>query len=340
EAGAQPLLQGTAREATPSTQTGQPPPPSEAKQEEDTEKLDCIANVNAHKERRGLAKSVTASLATIIPPGGMLSTVFNLASICIGAGILGLPAASNSSGVVMTLAYSAIVGALTVYSLYCLALQMERFGVKTYEGMSRTLLGPVLGYVTAAVRTLNTFGGCVAFIICVADIFRAIFSNADVPKYWKSTSGSRLLTSLVWLAVMLPFVIPRHINSLRYVSTVGIIFVIYFVVMIIFHSAMNGLAENAKHITVAGGTTDDSVHLLAPATRHWRGWASSCSLSPARSMRSRCIGTHKSAAWVDSLCTPPSQFFCALCYTSWQAYSATWTSAAVQPSPLCCCTTQ
>ncbi|RNE96726.1 amino acid transporter, partial [Trypanosoma conorhini] len=108
EAGAQPLLQGTAGEATPSTQTGQPPLPSEATQEEDTEKLDCIANVNAHKERRGLAMSVTASLATIIPPGGMLSTVFNLASICIGAGILGLPAASNSSGVVMAIVYSAI----------------------------------------------------------------------------------------------------------------------------------------------------------------------------------------------------------------------------------------
>ncbi|ESL09479.1 amino acid transporter [Trypanosoma rangeli SC58] len=208
-----------------------------------------------------------ASLSSIIPPGGMLSTVFNIASICVGAGILGLPAASNSSGVVMALVYPAIVGALSVYALYCLAAQMERFGLATYEGMARTLLGPGFDYFTAAVRSAITFGGCVAFIICVADIFRAIFKNADASGYWRSSSGTRLLTSLVWLVLMLPFVIPRRINSLRYVSTVGVVFIIYFVVMIIVHSGMNGLAENSKHITVAGRPTDDGVHMFGTGNK-------------------------------------------------------------------------
>ncbi|ESL05433.1 amino acid transporter [Trypanosoma rangeli SC58] len=264
---AQPLLDRAAGEATPSIQTSRPPLPPEAVQEGEAEQVVGEACVKEDAERRGWGRSVMASLSSIIPPGGMLSTVFNIASICVGAGILGLPAASNSSGVVMALVYPAIVGALTVYALYCLAAQMERLGLATYEGMARTLLGPGLDYFTAALRTANTFGGCVAFIICVADIFRAIFKNADASGYWRSSSGTRLLTSLVWLVLMLPFVIPRRINSLRYVSTVGIVFIIYFVVMIIVHSGMNGLAENSKHITVAGRPTDDGVHMFGTGNK-------------------------------------------------------------------------
>ncbi|KEG05717.1 putative amino acid transporter, partial [Trypanosoma grayi] len=141
-------------------------------------------------------------MSRIIPPGGLLSTVFNLSSICVGAGILGLPAAANNSGLLMAFVYPVIIVVLSVYSLYCLAVQMERFGLRTYEDVSRTLLGPGFDHFTAAVRLLNTFGGCVAFIIGVGDIFSAILDNTDAPDYWKSTSGNRLLTTLLFLAVM------------------------------------------------------------------------------------------------------------------------------------------
>ncbi|PBJ74530.1 amino acid transporter [Trypanosoma cruzi cruzi] len=218
-------------------------------------------------EQRGWAQSVMMLMSSGIPPGGLLSTVFNLSSICIGAGILGLPFAANSSGLVLALVYPALIGVLTVYSLYCLAVQMERLGSRTYEGMARVLLGPGFDYVTAVLRSLNTFGGSVSFIISVGDIFKAILDNTSAPAYWKSKSGNRLLTSLLWLTVMLPLVIPRHINSLRHISAVGIVFVIYFVVMIIIHSGMHGLSENAKNLHVTGITTDEGIHLFGTGNR-------------------------------------------------------------------------
>ncbi|EKF28465.1 amino acid transporter, putative, partial [Trypanosoma cruzi marinkellei] len=256
------LPSGATDNMAPSAQADQSLLPRERKQEEDTGQVAGKLYKNEPVEQRGWAQSVMMLMSSAIPPGGLLSTVFNLSSICIGAGILGLPSAANSSGLVLALVYPALIGALTVYSLYCLAVQMERLGSRTYEGMARVLLGPGFDYVTAVIRSLNTFGACVAFIISVGDIFKAILENTNAPEYWKSKSGNRLLTSLLWLTVMLPLVIPRHVNSLRHISAVGIVFVIYFVVMLIVHSGMNGLSENAKNLHVTGSTTDEGIHLF------------------------------------------------------------------------------
>ncbi|RNE96057.1 amino acid transporter, partial [Trypanosoma rangeli] len=82
EDGARPLLERAAGEATPSIQTSEPPLPPEAVQEEDTQKVAHNAHGEEDVERCGWARSVMASFSSIVPPGGMLSTVFNIASIC------------------------------------------------------------------------------------------------------------------------------------------------------------------------------------------------------------------------------------------------------------------
>ncbi|PWU83482.1 putative amino acid transporter [Trypanosoma cruzi] len=60
---------------------------------------------------------------------------------------------------------------------YCLAVQMERLGSRTYEGMARVLLGPAFDYVTAVLRSLNTFGACVSFIISVGTSLRPFLTT-------------------------------------------------------------------------------------------------------------------------------------------------------------------
>ncbi|KEG06524.1 putative amino acid transporter PAT1 [Trypanosoma grayi] len=206
-------------------------------------------------------------LSRVIPPGGMLSTVFNMSSACIGAGILGVPAAANSSGLAMAFLYPAVIMIFSLYSLFCLTTLMERLDVRSYEGMANALLGPALKHVTSAMRLVTTFGACVAYIISVGNIFSAIIEDTDAPGFWKSRSGNRLLTGLVWLVVMLPLVIPKHINSLRYVSMVGVGFIVYFVLLTIVHSCMNGLLENVQNINVVGDATDEGIHMFGTGNR-------------------------------------------------------------------------
>ncbi|AAZ13531.1 amino acid transporter, putative [Trypanosoma brucei brucei TREU927] len=207
----------------------------------------------------------------VIPPGGLVSTVFNLAAMCIGAGILGLPAAANSSGLVMMFVYPTVIVFLSIYSLYCLATQIERHGLKSYEGMSRALLGPWSAYLTGVLRALNTFGACVAFIISVGDILSAILKGTNAPDFLKQKSGNRLLTSIIWLCFMLPLVIPRSVNTLRYMSAIGITSICYLVVVIVVHSYMNGLPDNIKKVHLTGAPGDEGIHLFGTGNKAVEG---------------------------------------------------------------------
>ncbi|ORC87356.1 amino acid transporter [Trypanosoma theileri] len=184
----------------------------------------------------------------IVPYGGFVSSVFNLASVCVGAGILGLPAAANSSGLLMAIMYLLVISCFAVFSLYILCKTMEKTGIRSFESMAKYLIGSRFDYFVAFIRWINSFGTTIAYIISVGDILQPILLNASgTPEYLKTKSGRRLLTSLTWLVLMLPLVLPKQVNSLRYVSTIAIIFVVYFVVMIVIHSSLNGL-ENLHHI--------------------------------------------------------------------------------------------
>ncbi|KAH9578957.1 Amino acid transporter [Trypanosoma melophagium] len=192
--------------------------------------------------------SVTRMAGRIVPYGGIVSSVFNLASVCVGAGILGLPAAANSSGLVMAIVYLLVISGFAVFSLHILAKTMEKTGIRTFESMAKYLIGSRFDYFVALIRWINSFGTPVAYVISVGDILEPILKNSPgTPEYLKTTSGRRLLTSLMWLVLMLPLVLPKRVNSLRYVSAVAVIFVVYFVVMIVVHSSLHGL-DNIHHI--------------------------------------------------------------------------------------------
>ncbi|EPY28361.1 amino acid transporter aATP11 [Angomonas deanei] len=52
---------------------------------------------------------------------------------------------------------------------------------------------------------------------------------------------------------MLPLCLPKEINSLRYLSFFAIIFILFFVVCMVIHSAMNGLQEDQHYVLFQKG---------------------------------------------------------------------------------------
>ncbi|RNF25751.1 putative amino acid transporter, putative,amino acid permease [Trypanosoma conorhini] len=203
------------------------------------------------REERGEPPSFLSRVkkftARVLPPGGLVSSVFNLASVCVGAGILGLPAAANSSGLVMAFIYLLIITAFAIYSLHLLGKTMEKTGIRTFENMAKQLIGARFDYFVACVRWVNSFGSTIAYVISVGDILQPMLNNSPgAPKYLKTVSGRRLVTSAVWFFVMLPLVLPKQVNSLRYVSTLAVAFVVYFVIMLVIHSCESGLENIHK----------------------------------------------------------------------------------------------
>lgn len=178
----------------------------------------------------------------IVPYGGISSSVFSLVSVCLGAGILGLPAATNSSGLVMALLYLIILAFFGVYSLHILSITIEKTGFRTFESMAKGLIGHRFDYFVSFIRWMNSFGATVAYVISIGDIIGPVLDNlSGLPSALHGNNGRRIFTCVVWFIFLLPLVIPKQVNSLRYVSAAAVIFVLYFVILVVVHSSINGI---------------------------------------------------------------------------------------------------
>ncbi|KPI83170.1 amino acid permease (AAT11) [Leptomonas seymouri] len=204
---------------------------------------------------------------TVVPPGGILSGAFNMASASIGAGILGLPSAGDSSGLVLAMIFLVIITYFSVFSMYILALAGQSTHIKSFEGMARWLFPYgkfAFSYWAAFIRWFHAFAGCVAYIISVGNCLGPIFDDAKqrhpgngTIEYLATKQGLRVLTVVIWACVMLPLVIPKHIDSLRYASAIAIVFMVYFVIVVVIHSCRHGLPENVHNVRLVGNEEND-----------------------------------------------------------------------------------
>lgn len=201
---------------------------------------------------RGFIGTIFAITATAMPAGGMLGTTFNMASTAIGAGILGLPDAFNNTGYVMSIVYLTAITAETIYSTVLLAEAAEISGLKTYEKMANSLLFHRADILVAIIRFVHCFGACVGYVVTAGDLISPIVKadDGDTPTFWQDKKkGVRVIQSILWLCFMLPCVIPREVNALRYVSTIGVTFVFYFVIVVVVHTCMSDFdAPNIKPV--------------------------------------------------------------------------------------------
>ncbi|ESL11522.1 amino acid permease, partial [Trypanosoma rangeli SC58] len=183
--------------------------------------------------RRNPENMFMRAMHVVMPYGGILSSAFNLASSTLGAGIVALPAAFQMSGIAMSVLYLLAVAAMVVYSFVLLTIVGERTGLRSYEKVTRQLLGRGADYVLAVLMWLLCFGGDVSYVISMLGIIQGFVNNSvSAPAFLKTLPGNRLLTSIVWLFLMFPLCLPKEINSLRIVSTIAVLFIVLFAICI------------------------------------------------------------------------------------------------------------
>lgn len=200
----------------------------------------------------------------IVPRGGILSGALNLASVTFGAGIMSYPSAFNKAGLGMAVIYLILVTLFTVFSIALLAEASHKTGLMSFESLARHLFGRGADIFVACVMWLLCFGGASGYVIAVGDIFTTIFSaNPSLPDFLHSTWGRRCLQTAVWVLFMLPVSLPKTINSLRYVSLVGIFFIVLFVFSVVGHSAQNAFHNGVRKDLVMFRTGNTAVSALA-----------------------------------------------------------------------------
>ncbi|KAG5471974.1 hypothetical protein CUR178_02639 [Leishmania enriettii] len=202
------------------------------------------SSTEAHKAERNIFVRFTGWL---IPYGGVASNCFSLASVTLGGGIISMPSSFAMSGIIMSVIYLVVITAATVYTMTLLGYAMKATGCKTFEELALVLFGRGWDYFVGFVLWLSCFGTAVAYISAVSSLITPILEKSSgTPAFLLTTAGNRCITSLIWLVLMVPVVIPKRVNSIRYVSAVGVSMVLYFVVTIVVHSSTNGLKEGMR----------------------------------------------------------------------------------------------
>lgn len=191
--------------------------------------------------------------SALIPPGSLPATVFSTAATAMGGGILGLPSAFLKAGAVLGFMWVALIGLTTMYSLRLLALTSDITGERSYERLAQVLLGRAGTYLVSAMRFLNCFGSMIAYVMLIGKLVKPILEGAGAPGWTTDTKGMWLMTSIFWLVFFFPLVIPREVNALRYVSTAGVLAMVFFCICVVAHFCQNGKAES---IVLVGSGND------------------------------------------------------------------------------------
>lgn len=208
-----------------------------------TEPSDVGGAAQSHTTCCGIFAQHAKDIAhTVMPYGGYVSSVFTLCTVTLGGGIIGMPSAFHTSGILMAVFYLVVVTLLTVYSMMIIGFAMQKTGFDTFETMAYGLFGRGGDYFVGFVMWLSCVGTAIAYISGVSSLVTPILEHEGMPHYLQTKSGNYLITSLVWLCFMCPVVIPKRVNSLRYVSAFSVVFVMFFVIAVVVHSCQNGLS--------------------------------------------------------------------------------------------------
>lgn len=201
----------------------------------------------------GFAAKVKGFSQRVVPPGGHLSNIFNMASNTLGIGIVSMPSGFNTTGIGLAAILMVVCAVMIIFSFYLIGVTCQRSPFRSWESACRGILFRGADYCVAAVMIFFQFGTMTGYVIAVHDLLLPFINDESVDPFLRSGNGRRLLTATVWFFGMLLLSLPRRVASLRYFSIIGVTMVIYFVFAVVAHSSMSGLPHVGEMKMFASG---------------------------------------------------------------------------------------
>eukprot|EP00474_Spongospora_subterranea_P002232 CRZ02690.1 hypothetical protein [Spongospora subterranea] len=173
--------------------------------------------------------------------GSMHSSVFNLSSAALGAGILSVPYAFRESGFILGIGLMVLSAAVTIYSINLLVCCRDETRLSSYEDLSVYCFGKRLSMIVDLSIILFCFGCGVAYIVATHDILAPIIRHQFPDHPLLHNKG--LIMSVSVTAIMFPLSLVEKMSSLRFSSLLGVLSISYLVFAIVYDSAVGILSH-------------------------------------------------------------------------------------------------
>ncbi|KAL7471050.1 hypothetical protein ACHAXS_011326 [Conticribra weissflogii] len=203
---------------------------------------------NSRHRRRRCRPTSTKCITT-----SSLGSVSNLCSATLGAGALSLPYAFSLTGLIPGIVLILFSAQASIISIDLIISSCVTTNLFKYEDVAVRLAGSRAGKALEASLLIFCFGTAVAYIMAVGDILdqglRAISGshiNGDSEddrgqqNTFMNMHSREHIMILFWVLVMFPLSLQRNVESLEWVSSLGVLSIIFLVVAAVIHSIVHG----------------------------------------------------------------------------------------------------
>ncbi|AES99697.1 putative amino acid transporter, transmembrane domain-containing protein [Medicago truncatula] len=192
-----------------------------------------------------------------IPQNGTVSgAVFNISTTMVGAGIMSIPATIKVLGIIPGLLVIVLVAVITDLTVEFMLRCTSSGKAVTYAGMVGESFGSV-GSLAVKICVITTnLGVLIVYFIILGDVLCGNEFNGDTHLgilqqwfgiHWWTCRAFALLT--VALFIMLPLVMLRRVDSLKYSSALSILLALVFVVIcssMALHALWSGKTQSVR----------------------------------------------------------------------------------------------
>ncbi|KAI7888379.1 transmembrane amino acid transporter protein-domain-containing protein [Mucor mucedo] len=171
------------------------------------------------------------------PKATVASASINLSNTILGTGMLAMPAAIASVGLIPGMMIIVYAGVTSGLGLYFLARCAEKVGGRnaSFSSLSK-LTWPKLGIFFDLAIAIKCFGVAVSYLIILGDlmpqVIRSFFHGAE--------ENAILMDRRFWITLSIftavgPLSFLRKLDSLKYTSLIALFAVAYLVVIVVYH---------------------------------------------------------------------------------------------------------
>eukprot|EP00796_Vickermania_ingenoplastis_P005480 gene5480-3954_t len=161
------------------------------------------------------------STVEMLSRGSSFSAALSVSVTTVGAGVLVLPSAIQEAGILFVLSILLFDAFLTVLSIDYLVLCVDRLNLRSYEDISRELLGRFSEEVVRWVLITYTCGIAGGYIVVIGEIFTPMLPL--IQQYLPFLNSPKHILTLVWFFIMLPLSCNPHINHIHFVSFLAVV---------------------------------------------------------------------------------------------------------------------
>ena len=151
----------------------------------------------------------------------------------MGSGLLALPFAAKSSGIVLFVLLMSIMACCADHAIHLLLTICDRYGVTSYEEVGAKAYGYRGNLAACLAVMLQNLGGMTGDLVIVGDLLPRVMTECFKVSKHSLIANREFLMCLITVVLILPVASLRRIGFIGYSSTVAICLMICFAVAVI-----------------------------------------------------------------------------------------------------------